>query len=294
MDSHALGGFTKQQLEETVESEADEFGVTVLQMLFNEKENVLHCICQSPDKESIEKHHAKYNSKCNSIIEINEIKTEKIIHSEKFQTIGEFTSHIAHDIRNPLTIIQNATNMIKLKEQNKLEEGSLEKLNLIDKSIEHINSYVSKTLDFVKNQPLEIKNVSLEKIIQYVTSDNSNEQVKIDYSQCKNITLYCDSTKMTVVLTNIIQNALDAIGDQGQIIIRAKEEGNSTTIEIEDSGPGIPEEISSRIFEPLVSTKSKGMGLGLVSCKKIIEQYNGTISMTGNPTTFTIKLPTNL
>ena len=292
MDSHALGDFTKQQLEETVEPKADEYGVSVLQMLFNEKENILHCICDAPNKESVEMHHSKYNTKCDSIIEISQIKTEKILHSEKFQSIGELTSNMAHDIRNSLNVIQNATSLIKLNEQNKLEKKSLEKLDLIEKSIEHINSYISKTLDFVRTQPLVIENVSLEKIIQYaISSTILNERVKIDYSQCKNITLQCDQTKMTVVFTNIIQNAFDAIGEQGQIIIRVKENDNDVVIEIEDSGSGISPELLSRIFDPLVSTKIGGTGLGLVSCKKMVEQHNGTISVTNNPTIFAIKLP---
>lgn len=292
MDTHALGNFTKQQLEETMEPEADEYGVSVLQMLFNEKENILHCVCDAPDMESVKKHHLQYDTKCESIMEIDQIKSEKVLDSEKFQSIGEFTSHIAHDIRNPLTIIQNAANLIKLEEENKLEKKSLEKFDLINKSIDHINLYVSKTLDFVRTQPLITENYSLEKIIaDIVLSSVSNEHVKVDYSKCKNITLPCDITKMTVVFSNIIQNAFDAIEKEGQVIIIAKENENDITIKIENSGSKIPSELLSRIFDPLVSTKTGGIGLGLVSCKKIIEQHRGTISAKNDPTTFTITLP---
>ena len=122
----------------------------------------------------------------------------------------------------------------------------------------------------------------------------SNERVKVDYSQCKNITLRCDLTKMTVVFSNIIQNALDVIEEEGQIIIGVKENNNEIIIEIQDSGSGIPAELLPRVFDPLISTKVGGTGLGLVSCKKLVEQHNGTISITNNPTTVTIKLPTNL
>lgn len=292
MDTHTLGDFTKEQLEKTIEPEADEYGVSVLEMLFNEKENILHCICEAPDVESVKNHHSKYNTKCDSIMEIGQIKSEKILHSEKFQSIGEFTSHIAHDIRNPLTVIQNTANMIKLQEENKLGKKSLEKIDLINKSIEHINSYVTKTLDFVRTQPLITENFSLEKIIKDVVEyDVSNGHVKVDYSQCKNILLSCDLTKMTVVFSNIVQNAFDAIEKEGQIIIIAKENEKDITIEIENSGSEIPSELLSRIFDPLVSTKTGGTGLGLVSCKKIVEQHGGTITAKNNPTTFTITLP---
>jgi two-component system sensor histidine kinase HydH len=295
MDSHALGNFNKKQLEESVGPEADEYGVSVLQMLFNEKENVLHCICDAPNKESIKKHHSEFNTECDSILEINQIKTEKILNSEKFQIVGEFASIISHDIRNPLSIIKNAASIIKLKEKSKLDENTLEKLDSIEKSVEQIDSYIDKTLNFVRTKPLVIENVSLVEIISNALPPTiSNERVKVDYSQCKNITLQCDSTKMTVIFSNIIQNALDAIEEEGQIVIGVKENNNGIIIEIQDSGSGIPVELLSKVFDPMVSTKVGGTGLGLVSCKKLVEQHNGTISITNNPTIFTIKLPTNL
>jgi signal transduction histidine kinase len=102
----------------------------------------------------------------------------------------------------------------------------------------------------------------------------------------------CDSEKMQIVFSNVILNAIQAIGDnKGTINIRAKKKQNAIEIKIEDTGAGIAANIYEKIFDPLVTTKQEGTGLGLTSCKNIIEQHKGTISASNKPTTFTITLP---
>ena len=77
----------------------------------------------------------------------------------------------------------------------------------------------------------------------------------------------------------------------GYITIRIKETENDLIFEFEDSGPGIPKNILPKIFDPLFTTKASGTGLGLLSCKNIVEEHNGSISVKNNPTVFTVKLP---
>jgi signal transduction histidine kinase len=106
------------------------------------------------------------------------------------------------------------------------------------------------------------------------------------------IIVICDSQKMQIVFSNIILNAIQAIGEnKGTINIRAKKKQNAVEIKIEDSGPGIASNVYDKIFDPLVTTKQEGTGLGLASCKSIIEQHKGTISATNKPTTIIITLP---
>jgi signal transduction histidine kinase len=97
---------------------------------------------------------------------------------------------------------------------------------------------------------------------------------------------------MQIVFSNLILNAIQSIGEaKGTINIRAKKKQNNIEIKIEDSGPGIAQSVYDKIFDPLVTTKQEGTGLGLASCKSIIEQHRGTISASNKPTTFTITLP---
>jgi len=104
--------------------------------------------------------------------------------------------------------------------------------------------------------------------------------------------IYCDEKKMEIALINLILNSVQAIGTEpGKVTVRTQSNQDFATILIEDTGPGIPPEVGEDIFKPLVTTKQKGTGLGLASCKNIIEQHGGTISFENNPTTFTIVMP---
>jgi signal transduction histidine kinase len=102
-----------------------------------------------------------------------------------------------------------------------------------------------------------------------------------------------DYLKLETVLSNIVINAVQAIGKIGQITISVEDKPDGIVISITDSGPGIPEKHLSKIFEPLFTTKPLGTGLGLASCDAIIKSHGGKISVTNNPTTFTIWLPKN-
>jgi signal transduction histidine kinase len=106
--------------------------------------------------------------------------------------------------------------------------------------------------------------------------------------------LKCDKMKLEIVFVNLLSNALDAIHHEGNIKIQMKKIDNFLEIEFEDSGSGIEHDKLEQIFEPLFTLKQKGTGLGLASCKSIVEQHNGTITARNNPTVFSVKLSTNL
>ncbi|WP_179371011.1 ATP-binding protein [Nitrosopumilus ureiphilus] len=97
--------------------------------------------------------------------------------------------------------------------------------------------------------------------------------------------------KIRGIITNILQNAVQAIGLKGEINISLEEDTDYAIIKITDSGPGIPDENIEQIFEPMFTTKDEGTGLGLASCKQFLEMHNGSIAVNNNPTAFTIKLP---
>ena len=108
------------------------------------------------------------------------------------------------------------------------------------------------------------------------------------------VSIICDSRQLEIVFSNILMNAIQAMENSGQIKVRIIENEEDVNIEIEDSGPGVPEDKIDEIFDPLFTTKASGTGLGLVSCKNIIEQHKGSIKVKNNPTIFEIKIPKNL
>ena len=215
-------------------------------------------------------------------------KFEKLVH------IGELTSRITHDMRNPLTVIINYSTMIRKNSKNRIDKKSLDQLALIEDEARKMYRQMEDVLNYVKLPPLKLQNYSLhdilKKVIENVQTDN---EVEIQLPK-NNPQITCDIDKLEIVFVNLITNAIEAISGEGTINIIAKETSNDIIMEIEDSGPGIAKENLNKVFEPLFTTKQSGTGLGLSSCKNIIERHHGVISVRNKPTTFTIKLPKKL
>ena len=95
----------------------------------------------------------------------------------------------------------------------------------------------------------------------------------------------------SALFSNLILNSFQAIEEHGTITISISQLNDTAQIEIEDSGKGVLDDDLGKIFEPLFTTKQEGTGLGLASCKKIVEQHGGSISVKNHPTTFTVILP---
>jgi len=165
------------------------------------------------------------------------------------------------------------------------------RIDLIEKSIDRISHQIDDVLGYVRNSPLNLENVSLKELIQ-----NSLDKVTVPKDievkiAKKDVAIDCDVVKLDAVFINLIVNSIQAMYDGGKIDIEISEQDNLAIIKFIDSGEGIPEDHISDIFEPLFTTKQKGTGLGLASCKNIVKQHQGEISVSNNPTTFTITLP---
>lgn len=214
-------------------------------------------------------------------------KMDKLVH------IGELTSRITHDMRNPLTVIINYATMVRKNAKNKLDKKSLDQLELIEEEARKMYHQIEDVLNYVKLPPLKLQTHSLHDVLKKVIERvHIGDDVEINLPKT-NPLITCDIDKMEIVFVNLITNAIEAMNKSGTISINASENKDTITIEIEDSGPGINQENIEKIFEPLFTTKTTGTGLGLASCKNIIDRHQGTISVKNNPTIFTIKLPKN-
>jgi len=216
---------------------------------------------------------------------------QRSVKTKKLENIGKLAAALAHDLRNPLSVASGAMYLLLKKSEN-MDEGSK---NLIAKSntaIERMRRQINDVMDFVQTGDLNVTKVSLKEIInipEVTLGVGSN--ITLNLPQ-KDVLLNCDKRKITVLITNLISNAVQAIGDKtGTIIVRFLEEDKNVIIEVEDSGPGIPKEKIKNIFEPLYTTRQTGTGLGLASCKHIVDSHKGNIVVTNNPTLFRISLP---
>ncbi len=228
-----------------------------------------------------------YQRQKQNIIEAR-IKKEK---DDKLTAIGLLSSRLAHDIRNPLSVIKNGIALLKYEV---LDNKSQERFEMIDKAISSIIYQIDNVMDFVRSKPLVISDNVITTIINksiksLVVPDGITINIEPSGIKAK-----CDSKQLEVVFNNLISNAMDAMNHKGTITIRVKEVQGFVHIEVQDLGPGVPADVMDKIFDPLFTTKQSGTGLGLVSCKSIIEQHGGKITVSNNPTTFTIILPKNL
>jgi signal transduction histidine kinase len=222
-----------------------------------------------------------------------EQKSQELIKSERFSAIGELSGRLAHDLRNPLSVMKMSIELIKQSPADVKIGDSLitKRLDLIEKSIDRISHQVDDVLDYVRDSPLNLSFISLRTaILSSINKIEIPKDVKIIVTD-PDLNVNCDLVKMDAVFINIIMNSIQAIDKGGIIEIKISSIGNYAVIDFIDSGNGIPEELMEKIFEPLFTTKQKGTGLGLASCKNIILQHGGKFSVKNNPTTFTIRLP---
>ncbi len=218
-------------------------------------------------------------------------KTNKLIQAERLSAIGEISARLAHDLRNPLTVIKGTVEIIKARNKKIDTEFSSKQIEMMERAVARMSNQIDEVLDFVKIQTLHATRNSLfETIGLSVTKIKKSTDFSINVVG-NNVQFVYDADKLEVVFDNVITNAVEAINEKGQIDIRVNDNLNEIVIEIEDSGTGVPDELLTKIFEPLFTTKQRGTGLGLASCKRIIEQHGGSIHVKSKPSMFIIKLP---
>jgi len=222
------------------------------------------------------------------------LKTEQLLKTEKLTTIGELSARIAHDMRNPLSIIKNTAEIIKTSHKN-MDSNAKELWNRQERAIYRISHQVDDVLDYIKDNPIKKKPAKISVILQDALERiEIPDKIKIKLSKI-DATIPCDSEKLEVVFVNLIMNAIQAIENKkGEIFINiADEPSDIVLISIKDSGPGIPKKLISKIFDPLFTTRQIGTGLGLPSCKNIIEKHGGSIDVVspkGKGATFLVRL----
>ncbi|HXV66071.1 MAG TPA: ATP-binding protein [Nitrosopumilaceae archaeon] len=216
---------------------------------------------------------------------------KELVTSERLSSIGSLSSRLAHDLRNPLSVIKNSMEILKFRLNDNMDEKINHQIAMVGRAVSRMSHQIEDVLDFVNIASLKLENSSLVTIIESaILSTDLPKSVTISMPK-NSATIKCDPYRLEVVFSNMLKNAAQAMDGNGEISVRILDQKDDVLIEIEDQGPGIPQENLDKIFEPLFTTKQSGTGLGLASCISIVEKHGGTISARNNPTVFTIKLP---
>ena len=233
-----------------------------------------------------------------------ELMNQQIYQASKMASIGELVDTVAHEVNTPLGIIVAKTDAILLrkKENLKIQENEL---HLIKDQAQRISEYTRRLLNFSQILPFNPESINLIKLIDGCLFlldyrfRSHHIKVKKNYSK-RSLTLSVDRGQMEQVVINMLNNAIDAIDQNGVINVsvhsKKKDRVAGIEIKITDNGQGIREEELDRLFEPFYTTKepAKGTGLGLSIAKAIVKRHNGTIEVSstfGEGTTFTVFLP---
>ena len=221
---------------------------------------------------------------------------EQIIQKEKLAVLGQLSGSIAHELRNPLGGIKNAVYFLNMK----IKEPNLdikETLNIIDREIDNSDRIIKGMLDYARTKLPNFEKIDLNNIIRNTISKiNVPGQIGVEYNLDNDITtINADPNQLKQVFRNIVINAIQAMPEGGKIkIVSEILNQEQVMVSISDSGIGIPKEYHEKIFEPLYSTKTKGIGLGLPICSLLVKGHGGKIeidSELGKGSTFKVILP---
>ena len=221
---------------------------------------------------------------------------EKLIRAEKLAAIGELAGGLGHELRSPLGVIKFSADFLKTKLGDTADEKVRRHLNLLEKQVDACDKTVADVLDFSRPSKLNIEEVDMNQVVQEVVQASTlPRNVEVSTSLADNLSpVIADAGQMGRVLSNLVTNAVQAMPYGGRLTLSTVQRGGFVEVRVADTGVGIPEEKLDKIFEPLFTTKPKGIGLGLAIVKTLVDRQNGTVeveSQVGKDTTFTVKLP---
>jgi signal transduction histidine kinase len=222
---------------------------------------------------------------------------QRLSESEHLASIGQLAASLAHEIKNPLAGISGAIQILGagLGEDHEHKEIITEALHQIDR----LDAAVKDLLVYARPKPpmatRQSLNTIVERVLILLREEPSFRDVRL---HCEGLEVdrqvIVDEAQMQQVLTNLLLNAAQACEEGGDVTLRIRPLQSKVRIIIEDTGTGMPTEVLARTFEPFFTTKSKGTGLGLPICRRIMEAHSGTIdiqSVIARGTRVTVEIP---
>ncbi len=227
---------------------------------------------------------------------------EHLLQSEKMAMVGKLAAGVAHSIRNPLTSVK--MRLFSLGRTLDLTRTQQEDFEVISEEIRHIDTIVANFLEFSRPPKLVMQKVSPSEVVdmalQLLRHRLESYNVEVKLKRLRPLPeVWADPDQLKEVLVNLLTNACEAMPQGGTITIQEGETflqsvGQVVTIQVSDNGPGIPEAIQDKIFQPFFTTKEEGTGLGLSIATRILGEHGGWLdleSREGQGTTFTLNLP---
>ncbi len=236
---------------------------------------------------------------------IRDITTRKDLEKEfrfmeKLAAVGKAVAHVVHEIRKPLMLIGGFARQVGHCEALKEDDKDRHKLQIIVEEVRRLETLlngirlVTRPTGVRKMRSISL-NLVLRESIELLDPMLQKRQVSLTFELSKNpLMIQADPDQLKQVFLNLLQNAIEALGDEGTVKVGSTESLTHARVVIEDNGPGIPEDLHDKIFDSFFTTKSAGTGLGLPISRSIIQEHNGTLVLDSKPsqgTRLIIELP---
>lgn len=245
----------------------------------------------------------EYNERLEELIDQRSQELEsaqkELMQKEKLATLGRLAGAVAHEIRHPLGVINNVIYYLNLQEQQNGEAGQVQNkdyLQIIKAETETAEQIINAMLEYDREEAPQMRKVPPQKLVEIALEElPSPEQIQVEILSSPEIPdIRIDPQQFNRALMNVLTNAYQAQPMGGKVIIQIEHDDRNVHFNVIDHGEGIQQDHLTQIFEPLFSTRARGMGLGLAIARKLIHTNQGTISVEsvfGKGSTFTISFP---
>ena len=209
--------------------------------------------------------------------------------SERLSSLGEVVSKIAHEIRNPLSSIRIAAEVVRESLKGKLTDQEAKMLAIVDGESDRLTKTLQRILSYTRQVPPDPKMLPLGLLLDRVLSMAgmnslvySNGIVVEKIYDAKKTRIYADEEQLVGALLNLVLNAYQAMSQGGKLSVEAVEEVHGTRVSVSDTGSGIPAKKIKELFTPFKTSKKGGTGLGLAEVHKVVTLHEGKISVESN------------
>jgi two-component system NtrC family sensor kinase len=234
------------------------------------------------------------------VCRIDEEFLEQLAWNEKMAELGQLAVGMVHELNTPLSVIVSATQLILREEE--LSSSVKEMVERIDKEVQRLSLFTRGLLSFARKEEGTAGEVDviqvLQEVMHFLKYEAQKRSVKVvEDFDFRLPPIAADVNRLKQIFINLIMNAFQAMNGGGSLLLRAySSEDRSISVQIADTGTGIPKQTLAHIYEPFYTTKKtgKGTGLGLFISKKLVESFSGTISVEsteGEGTCFTLTFP---
>lgn len=213
---------------------------------------------------------------------------------ERLSTFGQLVGSIGHDLRNPLGVIE--TSLYILRGRMGEDERAAKHLDRIAEQLGIANGIISNLLDMIRNRPLSTERIRVSEVIAAAAGAVTRPPgVALALAALDALPpVDGDPGQLRQVFVNLLENAVFAASPRGEVTVRGRRVDGAVEVEVEDSGPGVDPATRLRLFEPLITTKERGVGLGLALVKRIAERHGGSVDYADGAqggARFTVRLP---